>query len=51
MSGKSNNSSEYSEWITDLERMDWIKSVEVLEYGDTKSASLFDIKIYIEHDR
>ncbi|WP_034045105.1 hypothetical protein [Wocania ichthyoenteri] len=48
VSGKSNNSTQYSEWISLLENMDWIGKVTVETYGNSKTtASNFSIKISI----
>ncbi len=48
ISGKSNNSSQYSEWIITLESLSWIDKVSVEAYNDSKtSSSNFSIKINI----
>ncbi len=48
VSGESNDSSRYSEWITRLENIGWVKSVTVETYNDSKtSSSNFSIKIHI----
>ena len=48
VSGESNNSTQYSQWITLLENMNWIDKVTVESYNDSKtSASNFSIKINI----
>lgn len=46
LNGITNNSRQYSQWISDLEMKPWIKSVDPLHYSDkTKSLSEFSIKI------
>jgi len=48
VSGESNNSSQYSEWIVFLENMSWVEKVTVETYNDSKSlTSSFSIKINI----
>ncbi|MDO3695884.1 hypothetical protein QVZ41_13620 [Wenyingzhuangia sp. chi5] len=48
ISGESNNSVLYSNWIALLESKEWVKKVEVLSYSDAKkSISFFSIKIKI----
>ncbi len=52
ISGDSNDSDQYSNWISKLETMDWVKGVEVMEYKDIKlGASHFSIKINMKNDQ
>ena len=46
ISGESSNKSQYSQWITSLEDMNWIHQVTIEAYNDSKSVySNFSIKI------
>jgi Tfp pilus assembly protein PilN len=46
VSGSSNDSGEFSNWIASLEQENWINKVEIMDYGTTTtSASDFEIKI------
>ncbi|MDD7886019.1 hypothetical protein [Flavivirga sp. 57AJ16] len=52
VSGDSNDSELYSEWISNLENVDWVHSIEVLDYSDLKmTASHFSIKINMTDDQ
>ncbi|GAA4235716.1 general secretion pathway protein [Postechiella marina] len=49
ISGISNNSALYSDWILSLEGIKWINKVDVISYNDSKkSMSEFSIKMYID---
>ncbi len=51
VSGDSNSSLLYSEWISTLENMDWVNNIEVLDYSDVKTTvSHFSIKINMTDD-
>ena len=50
VSGTSNNSSIYSDWITFLEGLNWVNKVEVENYNDSKYSSNFSIKIRLAND-
>ncbi len=48
LSGESNNSDVFSNWLTDLENSNWINKVEILSYEDlSKSSSEFSLKLVI----
>lgn len=51
ISGTSNNSKTYSEWITHLESLKWINKVEVENYSDSKYTSNFSVKIKLTNDQ
>ncbi|WP_457617866.1 hypothetical protein [Lutibacter sp.] len=47
--GISLNSDDYSKWINDLEAMDWVKSIEIINYGLQKSKKTsFHIKVVMQ---
>ena len=49
--GTSNDSETYSDWISHLERKDWVASVNILDYGHSSSkVSDFKIEIVLKHD-
>lgn len=51
VSGSSNNSDNYSFWISELESVDWIENVSIINYGSASSnTSDFSIKIHLIHD-
>ncbi|WP_303316679.1 hypothetical protein Q4Q34_07700 [Flavivirga abyssicola] len=51
VSGDSNNSQQYSKWISILESIDWVNNIEVLDYSDLKkTSSHFSIKINMTDD-
>lgn len=51
VSGESNDSDSFSEWIVDLEGIDWIHKVEIINYEDASSSvSSFSIKLMMAHD-
>jgi len=46
--GKSNNSSDFSNWINALEQQSWIKKVMIIAYGTgKKTATIFELKIQL----
>lgn len=48
ISGESNNSEQFSKWISDLEGIVWIKKVEIINYEDVlKNLSNFSLKLNI----
>lgn len=48
VSGESNDSKQYSDWVATLENLDWIDKVWVESYSDSKtSSSSFSIKIQL----
>lgn len=52
VSGESNNSELFSKFINDLEKISWIKKVEVLSYEDSiNPISNFSIKLTIHNER
>ncbi len=51
ISGGSNNSEVFSEWINSLENKDWIDNVAISEYGsEITNSSEFSIKITLKND-
>ena len=51
LSGKSNNSDAFSNWLADLENTNWINRVEILSYEDySKSSSKFSLKLVFVND-
>jgi hypothetical protein len=51
ISGQSNESIEFSHWISQLETIVWIKSIEILNFEDiSKSSSSFIIKLNMQDD-
>jgi hypothetical protein len=51
LSGSSTDSSLFSVWISQLERMNWIKHVDIIDYGSTSnSVSDFEIKIIVSDE-
>ncbi len=51
ISGTSNDSEVFSEWISELEKLDWVKSISILDYGtETTRISQFEIKITLGND-
>jgi len=51
ISGASNDSELFSNWLTFLESINWIQHVEILGYEDiSKSNSNFSLKLTITHD-
>ncbi|TXD83471.1 hypothetical protein ESY86_09435 [Subsaximicrobium wynnwilliamsii] len=51
LSGTSTNSDVFSKWIGEMEQLDWITSIEILEYGlKNSTSSNFKIKAFIAHD-
>lgn len=52
ISGESNDSEAFSKWLVELETMDWISSVEILNYEDaTLKVSNFSLKINMNDDQ
>lgn len=52
ISGESNDSESFSIWINQLEDKNWIKKIEVVEYGDlSPTLSNFSIKIQMHYDQ
>ncbi|WP_456442524.1 hypothetical protein [Psychroserpens sp.] len=50
-SGESSDSELFSIWITKLEEMDWVKKVDIVNYGITSnSIPDFEIKISLDND-
>ncbi|AXP80813.1 hypothetical protein CJ739_1727 [Mariniflexile rhizosphaerae] len=51
VSGESNDSASFSEWIADMEDIDWIQKVEIINYGDASSSvASFSLKLMMVHD-
>lgn len=51
VSGTSNNSEVFSNWISQLEKLEWIEKVEIIDYGtESNSISEFKIKIGLYND-
>jgi hypothetical protein len=51
LSGSSTDSSLFSKWISHLEQMDWIKHVDIIDYGSSSnSVSDFKIKIALSDE-
>ena len=51
VSGASNDSEDFSNWISQLEKLEWIQSVDILEYGSKNSRTQdFVIKITLVND-
>ena len=51
ISGESNNSESFSQYINNLETMKWVKNVEVFNYGDiSKDVSNFSLKLTMTND-
>jgi hypothetical protein len=51
ISGDVNNSMSFSQWITKLENMPWVTTVEILNFDDiSKTTSSFSINISIKDD-
>ncbi len=51
VSGESNDSASFSEWIADMEDYGWIQKVEIINYEDASSSvSSFSLKLMIAHD-
>ena len=47
--GETSNSDDFSPWITTIENISWIKSVETMEYGfKSKNSSFFTLKLTID---
>jgi hypothetical protein len=51
ISGESNDKVEFSKWLVDLGHFNWVKKVDIINYGDSKFNSLFSIKISINNDQ
>lgn len=51
ISGQSNESIEFSQWISQLETLSWVVSVDILSFEDiTKSSSNFTVKLNMQND-
>ncbi|GAA3647416.1 hypothetical protein [Flavivirga jejuensis] len=51
ISGASNNSDMFSEWMVDINKLNWVRKTEILSYEDTsKTSSNFSIKLVITND-
>ncbi|WP_040278304.1 PilN domain-containing protein [Psychroserpens damuponensis] len=51
VSGTSQERIVVSEWISSLEKLNWIQNIEILNFDDTKnSSSSFSFKIYIQDE-
>lgn len=51
LSGKSNNSDVFSNWLNEIENTNWINKVEILSYEDfSKSSSKFSLKLSLNND-
>jgi len=51
ITGKSSDSHFFSSWLLDLEEMDWIKKVDIINYGILSNAIPdFEIKITLDND-
>ena len=51
VSGNSNDSQRYSEWISVLENVNWVANIDVIDYSDLKmTTSHFSIKINMTDD-
>jgi len=52
ISGESNNSNLYSNWISNLERINWVNKAETTDYTNINSnTSSFKLEIMIIHDK
>ncbi len=52
ISGKSNNSEIFSNWLSDLENTNWIHKIEIINYEDfSKTSSKFSLKLDITDDK
>ena len=51
VSGESNDSASFSEWIADMEGFGWVRKVEIVNYGDASAlVSSFSLKLIMAHD-
>ena len=51
ISGRSNDSALFSKWISRLEHISWITSIDIVDYGSvSNTVSNFEIKIVINDD-
>ncbi|MFL1012606.1 hypothetical protein [Flavisericum labens] len=51
IAGESNDSEAFSKWLVELETMDWVGSVEILNYGDaSQQISNFSLTINMNDD-
>ncbi|SFW68276.1 hypothetical protein SAMN02927921_03284 [Sinomicrobium oceani] len=50
ISGESADSNRFSEWIEDLEAMDWTKNVAIRDYGSSLTGASFTIVLTIKND-
>ena len=51
ISGSSNSSEIFSNWISQLGKMEWVFKVDIINYGlDSKTVSDFTIKIKLKND-
>ncbi len=52
ISGESNNSEAFSQWIFKIESQDCVETVEIMDYGNTsKNHAAFTLKITLKNDR
>lgn len=52
MAGVSKNDSIYAEWLTDLEKLPWIRQVETLNLSlESKNQTRFDLQIFISDEQ
>jgi hypothetical protein len=51
ISGTSNNSEIFTNWIGDLEQEDWIEKIDIIDYGKASSStSDFELKLVLKDD-
>lgn len=51
LKGESNDSPKFSNWIAELELIEWVQKVNILEYADqTKQKAVFELTIVIKHE-
>ncbi|GAA3614646.1 hypothetical protein Q4Q39_02605 [Flavivirga amylovorans] len=49
--GESNDSELFSKWLADLENFNFVNKVDILNYEDLKSNSVFSLKLSINYDK
>lgn len=51
IAGTSDDSEVFSDWITQLERLEWVDKVDIIDYGtESRSVSDFQIKVALHYD-
>lgn len=50
ISGESSDSERFSQWLVDMEKTEWIKNVDILNYEDLGSQSVFNLKLILRND-